>query len=52
MFDFSLLLEDEMVDIIIFKNKELKISYKIYQEILIAIQDRNFKRFKFFLEKY
>lgn len=52
MVDFSFFSEDEMVDIIISKNKELKISYEIYQEILIAIQDRNFKRFKFIFEKY
>ena len=52
IFDFSLLSENEMVDIIISKNEELKTSYEIYQESLIAIQDRNFERFKFILEKY
>ena len=52
MFDFSLLTENEMVNIIISQNKELETSYEIYQEILIAIQDRNFARFKFIIEKY
>ena len=52
MFDFSLLTENEMVNVIVSQNKELETSYEIYQEILIAIQDRNFARFKFIIEKY
>lgn len=37
MFDYALLSEEEMVDIILSKNSELKIAYEIYQELLIAI---------------
>lgn len=52
MFDFSLLSEDEMVDIILSKNNELKISYETYQEILIAIQDKKINNIKLVLKKY
>lgn len=52
MFDYALLSEEEIVDIILAKNSELKIAYEIYQEILIAIQDRKFNNFKAIIEKY
>ena len=52
MFDFSLLSEEEMVDIILSKDKELKISYETYQEILIAIQDKKINKFKSILDRY
>lgn len=52
MFDYALLSEEEMVDIILSKNNELKIAYEIYQELLIAIQDRKFNNFKAIIEKY
>ena len=34
------------------QNNELKIAYEIYQELLIAIQDRKFNNFKAIIEKY
>lgn len=46
MFDYSILSEEEIVNIILKQNQELKISYEIYQEILISIQDRKFDKFK------
>ena len=52
MFDYALLSEEEIVDIILSKNNELKIAYEIYQELLIAIQDRKFNNFKAIIEKY
>ena len=52
MFDYALLSEEEIVDIILSKNSELKIAYEIYQELLIAIQDRKFNNFKAIIEKY
>ena len=52
MFDYALLSEEEIVDIILYKNNELKIAYEIYQELLIAIQDRKFNNFKAIIEKY
>lgn len=52
MFDYSLLSEEEMVNIIISKNDKLSIAYEVYQEILIAIEDMNFKKFKYIIDKY
>ena len=52
MFDYALLSENEMINIILSKNEELKITYEIYQEILITIEDKKFKRFKNIIEKY
>ena len=52
MFDYAFLSENEMINIILSKNKELKIAYEIYQEFLITIEDKKFKRFKNIIEKY
>ena len=52
MFDYAFLSENEMINIILSKNEELKIAYEIYQEILITIEDKKFKRFKNIIEKY
>ena len=46
MFDYSILSEEEIVNIILSQNNELKVAYEIYQEILISIQDRKFNKFK------
>ena len=46
MFDYSILSEEEIVNIILSQNNELKVAYEVYQEILISIQDRKFNKFK------
>lgn len=52
MFDYSLLSEEEIVNIILSQNTELKIAYELYQEILISIQDRKFNKFKAIIGKF
>lgn len=52
MFDFKFLSDENKVDILLSFNDELKEAYNIYQEILIAINNRNFNKFKKIIENY
>lgn len=46
MFYYLILSEEEIVNIILSQNNELKVAYEFYQEILISIQDKKFNKFK------
>lgn len=50
MFDYKYLSQEDMVNIMLSCDKNLKNSYNLYQDILIAIQDKNFKKFKEIVE--
>ncbi len=52
MFDFKFLSGEDIVNILLSFDEELKESWNIYQEILFAINNRNFNKFKEIIENY
>ncbi len=45
MFDFKFLFSEDIMNILLSFDEELKESWNIYQEILFAINDRNYNKF-------
>ncbi len=52
MFDFKFLSSEDVVNILLSFDGELKESWNIYQKILFAINDRNFNKFKKIINDY
>ena len=50
MFEYKYLSEEDIVNILLSCDKELEAAYDLYQNFLIAIKERKFKKFKEILE--
>ena len=50
MFDFKYMSQEDMVNTMTSCSKNFKASYNMYQDILIAINNKNFKKFKKIVE--
>lgn len=50
MFDYKYMSQEDMVSTMTSCNRDFKASYNLYQDILIAINNKNFKKFKKIVE--